>query len=145
MKTFTHSLPIQFVDMTRWSDIRNADYYINRKTLGTLPLPIILIRGQSLQTVLLGLAFAVTVLRCWVRLFLEHRNLTNPDYLVWAGWFCTLGWVVCSVVALHLQIDHPLVEPDLTTDSIQYLKVNTRGRSTLTQGVLIKVPCRPCS
>jgi hypothetical protein len=36
-----------------------------------------------------------------------------------------MGWFVCSVIALHIQIDHPLEEPDLTTDSVSYLKVST--------------------
>jgi hypothetical protein len=83
----------------------------------------ILTRSQALQAVLLGLALVTTVLRCWVRLGLEKRRLTFPDYLVWCGWLCTLGWVICSAISLHIQIDHPLVEPDLTTDSVAYLVV----------------------
>jgi hypothetical protein len=39
------------------------------------------------------------------------------------GWFCTLGWFACSVAALRLQVDHPLVQPELITDSVEYLKV----------------------
>lgn len=53
---------------------------------------------------------------------MERRRLTLPDYLVWGGWVCTLGWVACSIRALNLQIKHPLAE-DLTTDSEDYLKV----------------------
>jgi hypothetical protein len=41
------------------------------------------------------------------------------------GWPCTLRWVTCSVVALHVQIDHLLSDPDLTTNSIEYLEVYT--------------------
>ena len=67
----------------------------------------------------------VTGLRCWIRLYLDHRSLNLLDYLVWGGWLFTLGWVICSIVALHIQINHPLVEPDLMTDSIEYLKVCT--------------------
>jgi hypothetical protein len=63
------------------------------------------------------------VLRSWIRLGVERRSLTIPDYLVWAAWLSTLGWFTCSVYALRLQIDHPLVEPDLTTDSVEYLTV----------------------
>jgi hypothetical protein len=83
----------------------------------------ILMLLQALQALLITLAFMVIVLRCWIRLYLEHRKLNLPDYLVWGGWLCSLGWFICSVIALHIQIDHPLVEPDLTTDSIEYLKV----------------------
>jgi hypothetical protein len=78
-----------------------------------------------LQAVFVGLALVVTVLRCWIRLGLERRSLTLPDYLIWAGWLCTLGWFTCSIIALRLQLDHPLVEPDLTTDSVKYLEVCT--------------------
>jgi hypothetical protein len=77
---------------------------------------------QAVQAFLVGLALAVTVLRCWVRIRVEHRGLTLPDYLVWGGWACALGWVVCSIKALYLEIDHPLAE-DMTTDSVDYLKV----------------------
>jgi hypothetical protein len=65
----------------------------------------------------------ITLLRYWVRLGVEKRSLTFPDYLVWGGWLCTLGWFICSIVALRIQIDHPLVEPDLTTESVAYLVV----------------------
>jgi hypothetical protein len=78
---------------------------------------------QILQALFVGLALATTLLRCWVRIGVEKRSLTLPDYLVWCGWLCTLGWFICSVVALRIQIDHPLVEPDLTTDSVNYLVV----------------------
>jgi hypothetical protein len=79
---------------------------------------------QILQSLLLALALATTLLRYWVRLGVEKRKLTLPDYLVWAGWLCTLGWFVCSIISLQVQIDHPLVEPDLLTDSKTYLVVS---------------------
>jgi hypothetical protein len=63
------------------------------------------------------------LLRSWVRLGVENRSLTLPDYLVWGGWLCNLGWFICSIVSLENQIRHPLVEPDLTTDSVAYLVV----------------------
>lgn len=69
------------------------------------------------------LALAITILRCYIRLFLERRKLTPPDYLVWGAWLSTLGFTIGSVIALQLQLDHPLVEPELLTDSIAYLKV----------------------
>jgi hypothetical protein len=54
----------------------------------------------------------------------EKRSLTPPDYIVLGGWICTLGWYICSIVSLQIQIKHPLVEPDLTTDSVGYLVVS---------------------
>jgi hypothetical protein len=78
-----------------------------------------------LQSLLVFLALIVTLLRCWVRLGVEKRKLTLPDYLVWGGWLCTLGWYICSIIALRIQIDHPLVVPDLTTDSQEYLIVSS--------------------
>jgi hypothetical protein len=78
---------------------------------------------------LVGLALVTTVLRCWVRLFVEHRRLTLPDYLVWGGWLATMGWFACSAIALNVQVEHPLVEPDLTTDSTLYLKVRIMSQT----------------
>ena len=70
----------------------------------------------------LSLALFVTILRVWVRLHLEQRVLTVPDYLVWGGWACSLGWFICSVKALNIGRDHP-VDPDTgASDSIENLK-----------------------
>jgi hypothetical protein len=70
------------------------------------------------------LALITTLLRFWVRIGIEKRRLNIPDCLVFAGWLCSLGWVICSIVALRIQIDHPLLEPDLTTDQVSYLVVS---------------------
>lgn len=78
---------------------------------------------QVTQSVLLAIALAITILRCYIRIFLERRKLTVPDYLVWGGWFSTLGFTIGSAIALKIQIEHPLIEPDLLTDSVAYLKV----------------------
>ncbi|EOA83731.1 hypothetical protein ACJQWK_00752 [Exserohilum turcicum] len=74
-----------------------------------------------IQALLLGLAFVVTCLRCWVRMRLENRKLTVVDYLVWGGWLCTLGWFTCSTKSLYILIDHPLDE-ETRSDSVDYLK-----------------------
>lgn len=84
-----------------------------------------LISAQVVQFVLVAIALAITVLRCYIRIFVERRTLTLPDYLVWGAWISTLGFCIGSVVALKLQLAHPLVEPDLLTDSTAYLKVRT--------------------
>jgi hypothetical protein len=69
------------------------------------------------------LALSAIVLRSWVRVRIERRALTLPDYLVWCGWACAVGWVACSAKALYLQIEHPLEGEDLVTDSVDYLEV----------------------
>jgi hypothetical protein len=77
---------------------------------------------QVLQTFLVVLSLAITVLRCWIRLRLEHRKLNLPDYFAWGGWFFLLGWFICSTFALHIQLDHPLLpENDYKSDSVPYL------------------------
>lgn len=64
----------------------------------------------------------ITLLRCYIRVFLERRSLSLPDWLVWGGWIGTLGFAVGSIVSLNIQRTHPLTLPDLTTDSTAYLK-----------------------
>ncbi|USP74694.1 hypothetical protein yc1106_01968 [Curvularia clavata] len=73
------------------------------------------------QAILVAIAFAVTLMRCWIRVFLEHRKLTHIDWLVWGGFFCTLGWFICSTRALFILVDHPLDE-ETRSDSVDYLK-----------------------
>jgi hypothetical protein len=89
-------------------------------------------QSQAVQALLLSLALVIMLMRCWVRLRIEHRkHLTLPDYLVWGGWLFTLGWTVCSTIALNIQLTHPLEEPDLTTDSVQYLVVSDTEHNDL--------------
>jgi hypothetical protein len=88
----------------------------------TVVLMLVCVRGPE-ACATRRLTLVVTLLRSWVRLGVEKRNLTLPDYLVWGGWLCVLGWFICSIVSLQNQVHHPLVEPDLTTDSVTYLVV----------------------
>jgi hypothetical protein len=82
------------------------------------------------QAVLVALTLVVVILRCWVRLRIENRKrLTLSDYLVWAGWFATVGWFICAVVSLNIQHSHPLKAPYTGTDSVAYLKVGVRPAS----------------
>ncbi|KAF1932635.1 uncharacterized protein M421DRAFT_97919 [Didymella exigua CBS 183.55] len=81
-----------------------------------------IIASIVVQFVLVAIALATTVLRCYIRVFLERRTLTLPDYLVWGAWFSALGFSVGSAVALKLQLAHPLTEHDLLTDSTAYMK-----------------------
>lgn len=76
----------------------------------------------GIQAAAIALALLVTILRIWVRLRLEHRTLTAPDYLVWCGWLFTLGWFICSIKALNLGINHPVHPVTGATDSVEYLK-----------------------
>lgn len=69
------------------------------------------------------LAFIISCLRCWVRVRISGRALTPADYLVWCGWACCLGWIICSIKALHLQITQPLHGEELLSDSVEYLTV----------------------
>jgi hypothetical protein len=74
--------------------------------------------------VLVSIALAMTILRCWIRLRFERRKLTLPDYIVWGGFVFTLAWFLCSAIALHIQVDHPLEEQNgYMTDSVPYLVV----------------------
>lgn len=75
----------------------------------------------ALQLLLLVLAFIVSFLRCWVRVRISGRSLTAADYLVWCGWACCLGWIICSIKALHLQLYHPLHGEELESNSVEYL------------------------
>ncbi|RGP81403.1 hypothetical protein FLONG3_547 [Fusarium longipes] len=75
-----------------------------------------------IQVVAISLALLVTILRGWVRIGLEHRALTTPDYLVWCGWLSSLGWFICSIKALNIGKEHPVDPETGATDSVEYLK-----------------------
>jgi len=85
--------------------------------------------AQAVQATLLGLSLLVTILRCWVRLRLERRALMISDYLIWGGWCFSVGWAVCSIKTLNIQIDHPLDPEQMTSDSVDYLKVRSTHTS----------------
>ncbi|EMD85332.1 hypothetical protein COCC4DRAFT_65715 [Bipolaris maydis ATCC 48331] len=80
-----------------------------------------IVTSIAIQALLLGLAFGVTCMRCWIRVRLEQRGLTLVDWLVWGGWLCALGWFSCSTKALYILIHHPLDE-ETRSDSVDYLK-----------------------
>ncbi|KAH7392307.1 hypothetical protein DE146DRAFT_136229 [Phaeosphaeria sp. MPI-PUGE-AT-0046c] len=76
----------------------------------------------ALQGILVALALTVTILRCWIKLRLDRRKLSLPEYFAWGAWVFTLGWFICSAIALHIQIHHPLASADdPSTDSVPYL------------------------
>ena len=107
--------------------LRNADSNVHCKFFEKERLQPITDFPQVVQSLLLGLALAITVVRCWIRLHMEHRQLTVADYLVCGGWICALGWVACSTKALYILIEHPLDEETMS-DSIVYLKVRRQLR-----------------
>jgi hypothetical protein len=98
---------------------------------------------------MIGLALCVTLLRVWVRLHLEQRQLTSPDYFVWAAWLFASGWFICSIIALKIGMEHPLDEVGVT-DSIEYLKVSRAALvlldfDNLTEGMCRLSSLRPTS
>lgn len=84
------------------------------------------------QVVLVTITFVITFMRCWIRVRLENRKLTHIDWLVWGGWFCTLGWFICSTRALFIVMDHPLDE-ETRSDSVDYLKACLHDRVKFTK------------
>lgn len=78
---------------------------------------------QALQALFISLALSITLLRCWVRLGIEHRALTISDYFIWAGWSFALGWFICSIIALRILIHSPPIDARLSVESVAYLKV----------------------
>ncbi|KAF4961924.1 hypothetical protein FSARC_9965 [Fusarium sarcochroum] len=75
-----------------------------------------------LQALLLALALTVVILRCWARLRFERATLTIAEYFAWLGWLFSLGWFICSTVALQILIKHPAVGEELVVDNVAYLK-----------------------
>lgn len=101
---------------------RQHEHHRGHRGYPNASLPSLLTSRQIAQAILLAVALIITLLRCYVRLKIEGRALTVSDYFIWLGWFCTMGWVICCINALNIQIDHPLTE-DGITDSVAYLKV----------------------
>lgn len=78
---------------------------------------------QAIQAVLLGLAFVTLVLRGWARVLSQQSLWILTDVLAWAGWVFTLGWFICSTMALQILIDNPAKTEELIVESEEYLKV----------------------
>jgi hypothetical protein len=77
----------------------------------------------AIQAILLVLTFAVLLLRGWARV-LSHQSIFTPtDLFAWAGWIFTLGWFICSTLALRILIDNPAYTEELLVDSVEYLKI----------------------
>ncbi|KAF5025370.1 hypothetical protein F66182_2535 [Fusarium sp. NRRL 66182] len=75
-----------------------------------------------IQAILLGLALSVVILRCWARLRFERASLSASEYFAWLGWFFSLGWFICSTIALRILIDHPAIGERLLVNNVDYLK-----------------------
>ena len=78
---------------------------------------------QAIQAILLGLAFITLVLRGWARVLAQQSVWALADVLAWAGWVFTLGWFICSTMALRILIDNPAQTEELIVESVEYLKV----------------------
>ncbi|KAH6959466.1 hypothetical protein DER45DRAFT_584897 [Fusarium avenaceum] len=85
--------------------------------------PLLVVTFHAIQSTLLCLALLVVILRCWARLHYDRKQLTIAEYFAWLGWLFALGWVICSAIATRLSVEHPPVEPDLTVENVEYLKV----------------------
>ncbi|KAF5549064.1 hypothetical protein FMEXI_4406 [Fusarium mexicanum] len=46
-----------------------------------------------------------------------------PDILAWLGWVFSLGWFICSTLALRILIDNPAIGSELVVNSVEYLKI----------------------
>ncbi|KAF4946978.1 hypothetical protein FSARC_14072 [Fusarium sarcochroum] len=77
----------------------------------------------AIQALLLVLALVVLILRCWARILLKQSLLNLSDLFAWLGWLFTLGWFICSTLALRILIDTPAVGTELTVNSVAYLKI----------------------
>ncbi|KAJ4026693.1 hypothetical protein NW752_001647 [Fusarium irregulare] len=77
----------------------------------------------AIQAILLGLAFITLVLRGWARVLAQQSVWALADVLAWAGWVFTLGWFICSTMALRILIDNPAQTEELIVESVEYLKI----------------------
>ncbi|RKK09437.1 hypothetical protein BFJ66_g8674 [Fusarium oxysporum f. sp. cepae] len=77
----------------------------------------------GIQAVLLILALVVLVLRCWANYLMKQALFSVPDILAWLGWVFSLGWFICSTLALRILIDNPAVGSELIVNSVEYLKI----------------------
>ncbi|KAI5460711.1 hypothetical protein BGZ63DRAFT_249979 [Mariannaea sp. PMI_226] len=77
----------------------------------------------GIQAVLLVLALIVLMLRCWARFLLKQSMVSTPDIFAWLGWLFTLGWFICSTLALRILINTPAIGDELVVNSVSYLKI----------------------
>ncbi|EEU37339.1 uncharacterized protein NECHADRAFT_97074 [Fusarium vanettenii 77-13-4] len=77
----------------------------------------------GIQAVLLVLALVVLLLRCWANYLMKQSLLSVPDIFAWLGWVFSLGWFVCSTLALRILIENPAVGSELVVNSVEYLKI----------------------
>jgi hypothetical protein len=56
--------------------------------------------------------------------YLSKQPVLNlSDAFAWFGWLFTLGWFICSTLALKILIDTPAIGDELVVNSVPYLKV----------------------
>ncbi|KAI8395773.1 hypothetical protein FOFC_21303, partial [Fusarium oxysporum] len=85
----------------------------------------------GIQAVLLILALVVLVLRCWANYLMKQALFSVPDILAWLGWVFSLGWFICSTLALRILIDNPAVGSELIVNSVEYLKLHRKQQIAL--------------
>ncbi|CVK97771.1 uncharacterized protein FPRO_11256 [Fusarium proliferatum ET1] len=77
----------------------------------------------GIQAVLLVLALVVLILRCWANFLMKQALFSLPDIFAWLGWVFSLGWFICSTLALRILIDNPAIGSELVVNSVEYLKI----------------------
>ncbi|KAH7233097.1 hypothetical protein BKA59DRAFT_487660 [Fusarium tricinctum] len=76
-----------------------------------------------IQAILLALALFVIVLKSLARYLSKQPVLNLSDAFAWFGWLFTLGWFICSTLALKILIDTPAIGDELVVNSVPYLKI----------------------
>ncbi|CAJ0543596.1 Ff.00g038300.m01.CDS01 [Fusarium sp. VM40] len=76
-----------------------------------------------IQAILLALALVVIVLKSLARVLSKQSVLNLSDAFAWFGWLFTLGWFICSTLALKILLDTPAIGDELVVNSVPYLKI----------------------
>ncbi|KAF4988783.1 hypothetical protein FGRMN_9577 [Fusarium graminum] len=77
----------------------------------------------AIQAVLLALALCILFLKSLAQVLSKQTIFNLPDIFAWLGWLFTLGWFICSTMALKILIDTPAIGDELVVHSVPYLKI----------------------
>ncbi|KAF4990612.1 hypothetical protein FGRMN_8371 [Fusarium graminum] len=78
--------------------------------------------GIAVESTLLGLALFVLILRCWVRVYYEKKQLSICELFTAIGWSLALGWFITSTMSMLILKTHPPVGSDNLVHNVDYLK-----------------------
>lgn len=79
--------------------------------------------GDGIMAMLVALALIVVCLRFFTRIRLENRRPIASDYVALAGWFCSVGWVICMALQYSILEKNGNPSPDSPNTSVTWLKV----------------------